>query len=82
MIKSIYADAGDSPGEDVRGKCAVLLYNALAMDSNADKKIIKERALAIEQKVMEGLKGSTGNDYRASECDLCRRSSWSTCAME
>jgi hypothetical protein len=67
MVSVIHSEAGDSQGEDVRGKCAALMYDALAIDSNADKKILKERALAIEKKVLEGLNGSTGNDYRASK---------------
>ena len=44
----------------------MLLYDALAGDSTAEKKILIERAQGIERAVWEVFNGSTGNDYRQS----------------
>lgn len=66
MIKSLRVE-DSAAGDETRDKCVVLLYDALAGDSTAETRILKERALAVEKKVYEQLNGSTGNEYRASE---------------
>ncbi|ORX39245.1 transcription factor S-II, central domain-domain-containing protein [Kockovaella imperatae] len=56
--------AEEAEGEDVRDKCVVMMYNALAGDSTADKKILTERARGIEKAAYD-LVRNTGNEYRA-----------------
>ncbi|RSH95129.1 RNA polymerase II elongation factor [Saitozyma podzolica] len=51
--------------DNVRDKCAEMMYDALAIDSTAEVKILKERALAIELSTYKQFNYSTSNDYRA-----------------
>lgn len=64
-VKLIYdALAGDSnAGEPhVDSRC----WRRMGANQGADKKILAERAVAIEREAVDMLNGSTGNDYRAS----------------
>jgi hypothetical protein len=80
VAKNMRVEGGD---DTTRDKCAVMMYNALSIDSRAGKSslsmpgkvtdgteshILKERAFAIEKAVFTSHEGSTGNDYRASTC--------------
>jgi hypothetical protein len=79
VAKTLRVDGEEDPTRD---KCAVMMYNALSIDSRAgelspsalcgvsdgiESRILKERALSIEKAVFTSLNGSTGNDYRASK---------------
>jgi hypothetical protein len=79
VAKNMRVEGGD---DTTRDKCAVMMYNALSIDSRAgmsslsmpgkvtdgiESRILKERAFAIEKAVFMSHEGSTGNDYRASE---------------
>ncbi|WVQ74461.1 transcription elongation factor S-II [Cryptococcus sp. DSM 104548] len=67
VATSLKADASHDGGraDDVRDKCVVLIYDALALDSNAETKILQERARGIERAAHKAMNNSTGNDYRA-----------------
>ncbi|WVQ81352.1 transcription elongation factor S-II [Cryptococcus sp. DSM 104549] len=64
---SLRADASDDGGraDNVRDKCVVMIYDALAGDSTAEKKILTERAVGIERAAYKLMNFSSGNDYRA-----------------
>ncbi|KAJ1950597.1 transcription elongation factor TFIIS [Linderina pennispora] len=53
-----------SSGDSVRDKCAEMLYNAMAVDSNADGELIAKRAAAIERIEYAKESGATPN-YKA-----------------
>ncbi|KAJ2836914.1 transcription elongation factor TFIIS [Coemansia sp. 'formosensis'] len=57
-------------GDTVRDKCAELLYNSLAIDSNADSELLAKRASAIERVEFEKT-ASTTTAYRARIRSLC-----------
>ncbi|KAJ2821302.1 transcription elongation factor TFIIS, partial [Coemansia furcata] len=57
-------------GDTVRDKCAELLYNSLAIDSNADSELLAKRASAIERIEFEKA-ASTTTAYRARIRSLC-----------
>ncbi|KAL7421081.1 transcription elongation factor TFIIS [Cryptotrichosporon argae] len=59
------AEASDEGEAGVRDKCVVMIYDALAGDSNAQTKILSERAISIEFEAFKLHKHSSGNDYRA-----------------
>ncbi|KAJ2000982.1 transcription elongation factor TFIIS [Coemansia sp. RSA 2322] len=66
------ADEASIPatGDSVRDKCAELLYNSLAVDSNADSELLARRASGIE--ILEfGKAASTSTAYRARIRSLC-----------
>ncbi|KAK8844155.1 transcription elongation factor S-II [Kwoniella newhampshirensis] len=67
IADSLRADASDEDGaaDSVRDKCVVMIYDALAGDSTAQKKILSERAVGIERAAYKAMNFSTGNDYRA-----------------
>nr|XP_031861404.1 transcription elongation factor S-II [Kwoniella shandongensis]KAA5528476.1 transcription elongation factor S-II [Kwoniella shandongensis] len=67
IADSLRADASDEGGaaDSVRDKCVVMIYDALAGDSTAQKKILTERAVGIEKAAYKAMNFSTGNDYRA-----------------
>ncbi|ODN97321.1 transcription elongation factor S-II [Cryptococcus wingfieldii CBS 7118] len=67
IAASLKADASYDGGraDDVRDKCVILIYDALALDSNAESKILQERARGIERAAHKAMNNSTGNDYRA-----------------
>ncbi|KAJ2453452.1 transcription elongation factor TFIIS [Coemansia sp. RSA 2336] len=57
-------------GDMVRDKCAEVLYNSMAADSNADPDLIAKRAADIERIEFEKA-GSTSSAYRARIRSLC-----------
>ncbi|KAJ2015627.1 AAA+-type ATPase [Coemansia sp. S680] len=57
-------------GDAVRDKCAELLYNSIAIDSNADSELLAKRASAIERIEFEKA-ASTTTAYRARIRSLC-----------
>ncbi|KAJ2890227.1 transcription elongation factor TFIIS, partial [Coemansia aciculifera] len=57
-------------GDTVRDKCSELLYNSLAIDSNADSELLAKRASAIERTEFEKAT-STTTVYRARIRSLC-----------
>ncbi|KAJ2505266.1 transcription elongation factor TFIIS [Coemansia sp. RSA 2052] len=57
-------------GDSVRDKCAELLYNSLAIDSNADSDLLAKRASAIERIEFEKA-ASTTTTYKARIRSLC-----------
>ncbi|KIR52655.1 transcription elongation factor S-II [Cryptococcus gattii Ru294] len=60
MTDSLKADSSEGGSVDsVRDKCVVMIYDALALDSTA------ERAIGIERAANKSMNFSTGNDYRA-----------------
>ncbi|TYJ59099.1 transcription elongation factor S-II [Cryptococcus floricola] len=67
IAASLKADASYDGGraDDVRDKCVILIYDALALDSNAESKILQERSRGIERAAHKAMNNSTGNDYRA-----------------
>ena len=84
-MSRLRSDSTDAASEDVRDKCVVMIYDALASDSNAgelwepalkltsDKKTIAERAIGIEREAFKMLKFNSGNEYRASACSSVGR---------
>lgn len=60
----------DGEPDDIRDKCAVLMYDALAIDSNATKTVLVERAVSIENEVYKLMSYQSGNEYRGSESGL------------
>ncbi|WVO15360.1 transcription elongation factor S-II [Cryptococcus depauperatus] len=66
VSETLRADSsGGGRPDSVRDKCVVLIYDALALDSTAETKILQERAIGIEFAAYKALNYSTGNDYRA-----------------
>lgn len=65
--KTLRADNTDAAADTVRDKCVTMIYDALAIDSNAAVKVLSERAVSIESEAFKLLNYSTGNDYRGSE---------------
>ncbi|OWZ75681.1 transcription elongation factor S-II [Cryptococcus neoformans Bt85] len=66
VADSLKADSSEGGSVDsVRDKCVVMIYDALALDSTAEIKILKERAVGIERAANKAMNFSTGNDYRA-----------------
>ncbi|KAL1407525.1 thioredoxin-disulfide reductase [Vanrija albida] len=63
--KTLRSDKTEYASEEVRDRCVVMIYDALASDSNAQTKVLSERAIAIEREALKLMKYSTGNDYRA-----------------
>lgn len=59
-----------STGDSIRDKCAEVLYNSMAIDSNADSSILATRASAIEN-IEFGKAGSTIPAYRTRIRSLC-----------
>ncbi|KIR28584.1 transcription elongation factor S-II [Cryptococcus deuterogattii 99/473] len=60
VADSLKADSSEGGSVDsVRDKCVVMIYDALALDSTA------ERAVGIERAANKSMNFSTGNDYRA-----------------
>jgi hypothetical protein len=45
-------------------------YDALAFDSIAEKAILVERALALEQAVYDKMEQHVNDEYRSRECSL------------
>ncbi|WVF65364.1 transcription elongation factor S-II [Kwoniella sp. CBS 6097] len=64
ITDSFKADTSDGV-DPVRDKCVVMIYDALALDSTAQTKIIQERARGIEKAIYKSFNYSTNNDYRA-----------------
>ncbi|WVQ93037.1 transcription elongation factor S-II [Kwoniella sp. CBS 9459] len=64
ITNSFKADTSDGV-DPVRDKCVVMIYDALALDSTAQTKIIQERARGIEKAIYKSFNYSTNNDYRA-----------------
>ncbi|WOO84851.1 Thioredoxin reductase [Vanrija pseudolonga] len=62
--KTLRSDKTEYASEEVRDRCVVMIYDALASDSNAQTKVLSERAIAIEREALKLMKFSTGNDYR------------------
>ncbi|KAK4687312.1 transcription elongation factor S-II, partial [Tremellales sp. Uapishka_1] len=68
MVSSLVADiSGGESTDSVRDKCTVMIYDALAADSTADSRILKERAIGIERSAYKLFNFSSGNEYRGSE---------------
>ncbi|KAJ2746266.1 transcription elongation factor TFIIS [Coemansia sp. BCRC 34301] len=70
--RTVASDEATIPqtGDSVRDKCAELLYNSLAIDSNADSELLAKRASAIESTEFEKA-ASTTTAYRARIRSLC-----------
>ncbi|GMK56489.1 hypothetical protein CspeluHIS016_0303290 [Cutaneotrichosporon spelunceum] len=63
--KSLRSDGSEAAGEDVRDKCVVMIYDALACDSNASTKTVSQCAIAIERECCKLMNYDTGKAYRA-----------------
>ncbi|KAJ2159431.1 transcription elongation factor TFIIS [Coemansia sp. RSA 552] len=59
-----------STGDSVRDKCAELLYNSMASDSNADMELLARRAADIER-IEFGKAGAISPTYRTRVRSLC-----------
>lgn len=64
VVDRLKADTAGEP-DAVRDSTVVMMYNAVAMDSNATWKLLKERAADIEQALYEQHDGDTGKEYRS-----------------
>jgi transcription elongation factor S-II len=63
--KSLKSDNSEAASEDVRDRCVVMIYDALASDSNAQTKTLSQCAIAIERECCKLMNYDTGKAYRA-----------------
>lgn len=72
VATTLRASNADAATDSVRDKCVAMIYDSLALDSNASIKILTERAVAIENETFKLMNYQSGNDYRASESAVRR----------
>ncbi|KLT43841.1 putative positive transcription elongation factor [Cutaneotrichosporon oleaginosum] len=63
--KTLKSDNTEAASEDVRDRCVVMIYDALASDSNASTKTLSQCAVAIERECCKLMNFDTGKAYRA-----------------
>ncbi|EPX70579.1 transcription elongation factor TFIIS [Schizosaccharomyces octosporus yFS286] len=50
--------------DKIRNNCVGLIYNALALDTDADSSLILKRSIEIDAQVLARASGNTGSEYR------------------